>query len=307
MSTEARALPGGRTIEYGPTYKELRAICHGKPIVATTLAESDYHTAPDLARLSMAEAAANDASWLLWPTWPNTNMSRAMAAAIRPQADLLRRNERLLNDTKPRCDVLVFLCFRRWLETDHCAVSAYAAALTSANIQYAVCSEEDLTNSILSKPPRSRVLLIESGAVLTPAELDAVETFKLHGGAVIAADKGDWLRNVRQTITEPSVVVDGPATVRVIVNDQPHRAIIHLYNLNIERLSSFADRVHPSPPIDLTVRVPFRKVRSVRALTADADGARGNLAYSTRGGENETVVKLTYPRLDISAILVVEP
>ena len=61
-----------------------------------------------------------------------------MIAAVRPQADFLRRNEALLNDAPFRADVLLFLPFRRWLETDKCAASTLAAALTKANIQYQV-------------------------------------------------------------------------------------------------------------------------------------------------------------------------
>src|SRR5213075_1980180 len=48
MSSQPRVLPGGKTVEYGPTYKQLSAISHGKPVVAVTIADSDYHTAPDL-------------------------------------------------------------------------------------------------------------------------------------------------------------------------------------------------------------------------------------------------------------------
>src|ERR1035441_2691425 len=103
-------------------------------------------------------------------------MRKAMASSIFPEAEFLRRNEKLLNHTEPRRDVLLFLCFRRWLETDHCAASDMAAALGQANIQYAVCSEENLAKDIAARRPLSPVLLIESFSVLNPAEKHAVET-----------------------------------------------------------------------------------------------------------------------------------
>ena len=56
-----------------------------------------------------------------------------MIAAIRPQADLLRANEHLLNDTAARRDVVLFLPFRRWLETGRTrqwlAASGFAIAV----------------------------------------------------------------------------------------------------------------------------------------------------------------------------------
>ena len=112
MSSQARMLANGRTIEYGPTYKQLRAISHGKPVVAVTLAEADYHTAPHLVRLSMAEAAANGASHLWWPTWPEEQRQR-MISLVRPQADFLRQNAALFQGARPRCDVALFLPFRK--------------------------------------------------------------------------------------------------------------------------------------------------------------------------------------------------
>jgi hypothetical protein len=91
MSSQPRLLPDGRFAEYGPTYKQLQAICHGRPIVAVTIADGDYHTPPNLVRLAMAEAAAHSASYLSWATWPEKERQR-MIEAIRPESDFLRAN-----------------------------------------------------------------------------------------------------------------------------------------------------------------------------------------------------------------------
>ena len=203
MSSQPRQLPDGRIFEYGPTYKQLHAISHGKPIVACVIADADYTTAPNLVRLAMAEAAANDASYLLWPTWPE-NVRKNMATSIWPEADFLRQNEKLLNETAPRSDVLLFLCYRRWLQTDQCAVANLATALGRANIQFAVCSEEDLEKSIASRAPKSPVLVVESLSTLDAKEKRAVEFFRAHGGKVVAADDNNWLANVQGAVTKPS-------------------------------------------------------------------------------------------------------
>jgi hypothetical protein len=307
MGSQARQAADGRIFEYGPTYKQLHAISHGKPIVACTLADADYQTSPDLARLSMAEAAANDASWLLCPAWPE-NMRQAAAAAILPEAQFLRRNEMLLNNMDPCCDVVLFLCFRRWLETDHCAASAMAAALGRANIQFAVCSEDNLAEGIASGTPLAPVLLLESLSILNEGEKQAVENFRLSGGQVVAADEEkDWLGSLHRAVAKPSLVLRGPATLRAVVRYQLRRVVVHLYNLDVQRLSPFQDQVHPARQIGITLRVPFERVRSVHALTADAAATRGALDFTAQPDGTGTILEMTYPQLEISTILLIEP
>lgn len=307
MCSQARRTADGRVIEYGPTYKILHAISHDKPIVACTIADSNYHTSPNLARLSMAEAAANDASWLLWPFWPDEKMRKDMAAVIRPEADFLRHNQMLLNETEPRCDVLVYLNFRRWLATDHCAVADVAAALGRANIQFAVCSQDNLAADIADGSPLSPVLLIESFSALNAAEKQDIQNFTLGGGRVIATDQPGWLDAVHRAVTKPAIILHGPPTLRAVVRDQTVHTIVHLYNLDARRLSTFTDEIHPAEQIGITLRVPFNRVRSVRALTADAGSTRGKLDFTAQSDGREGVIELTYPKLETSAILFIEP
>ncbi len=302
MATQPRIEANGQTFEYGPTYKQLHAIGRGKPIVAVTIANADYHTAPNLMRLAMAEAAANNASYLSWPTWPEKERAR-MIAAVRPQAEFLRRNEGLLNDASPRADVLLFLPFRRWVETETCVASNLAAALTKANIQYRVICEDEF--DLPAANGRRPVLVVESTAVLTPGESVSVAAFEKAGGHVAAADHADWLAQVRAAVANPSVAVEGPPTVRAAVHDQPNRTIVHLYNLNIQRLSSFDDKVTPATDVKLAVTVPLN-ARAVGLRTADENTTSGRLEFTTRVDGSGTLVSTSVPRLDISAIITIE-
>jgi hypothetical protein len=303
MATQPRTETDGRTFEYGPTYKQLHAISHGKPIVAVTLANGDYHTAPNLVRLAMAEAAANGASYLSWPTWPEDQRQR-MIHSIRPQADFLRKNEAILNDASFRADVVLFLPFRRWADVEQCVASNIAVALSKSNIQYRVMCEEDFDLS--SIPTQRGVLLLETLDVLTPDESDAVENYQRSHGIVVTADQPDWLDELRARLQKPSLTIDGPPTVRAVVRDQPHRAIVHLLNLNIERLSSFDDKVTPAMDTALHVRVPFTAIRDVTLVTADERGTSGSLKFDAKSDGEEVIIGLTVPRLDVSAILVIE-
>jgi hypothetical protein len=301
MVSQPRTQPGGRSWEYGPTYRQLHAISHGKPVVAVTVADADYHTPPELMRLAMAEAAAHDASYLAWPTWPEKERKR-MAAAVRPEADFLRDNQKLLNGTTPRCDVALFLCFRRWLDTDRCAVSAIAATLTRENIQYAVHSEENFGELMKRQNGRLPVLLLESRSILDKDEKRAVTKFEKSGGRVVVADAGEWLAKLKSDIPEPSVVVEGPASVRVVVRDQGKRTIVHIYNLNVEKISSYEDKVHPAENIRLKVRTAAGRIHSIRMSSADAGGA----AFSSEGEEGGKVAVISLPRLEIAAMAVIE-
>jgi hypothetical protein len=252
-------------------------------------------------RLAMAEAAANDASYLAWPTWPENERKR-MAETVRPEADFLRNNEKLLNDTMPRCDVALFLCYRRWLEKETCAVSALAAALTRENIQYAAYSEENFDELTKKRDERLPVLLIESRSVLNDGEKQAVAKFEKAGGKVIAADQGKWLADLKGAVEKPSVVVKGPATVRVVVRDQNGRTIAHIYNLNVQKVSSYQDKVVPAENVEVKVRKTSGEAHSIRVLTADAEAK----TFSTSFDEGGNIAVITIPRLDIAAMAVIE-
>lgn len=302
MGAQPRVEANGQTVEYGPTYKLLHAISHGKPIVAVTLANADYHTAPNLMRLAMAEAAANNASYLSWPTWTEDQRKR-MIAAVQPQADFLRRNEELLNDAPFRADVALYLPFGRWVKTDQCASSALAATLTKENIQYQVVSEDGLDAFVKQK--RRPVLLVESRSIFTSRQQPAIAMIDKQESGVVAADQPDWLKLLRRKIVRSSITVTGVPNVRAVVHDQDGRTIVHVYNLNVQRLSSFEDKVTPATDVGLLVTTPAN-VRSVRILTADGNGSSGPLNFKALGTGNGASIEMKIPRLDINALVVIE-
>jgi hypothetical protein len=269
----------------------------------------------------MAEAAAHDASYLLWPTWPVEQRAR-MAAAVRPQADLLRQHAPLLHRTRARSDAVLFLPMRRWVETGRCVASELAAAMSRANVQFDVVCEDALLAAIGARSSATlgkggdgnphgarmpaRVLVAESRAAFTPAELDAVERFVAAGGTLVTAERNDWLDQLQAAIRSPSITLQAPPTVRAVVRDARRATVIHLLNLNVQKLSSFEDRVTPASDLRLTCRVPFRAARRVRLFTADADGGAGELPFVSSRRAEQTVVELVVPKLHVAALLVIE-
>jgi hypothetical protein len=303
MATQPRLLPDGRTIEYGPIYRMLGALAHGKPVVAVTLAEADYHTPPNLVRLAMAEAAANGASYLSWPTWPE-NVRQKMAASIRPEADFLRRNQQFLNDIQPRSDVVVLLSFHRWLDTENCAASGVCATLARSNIQFTVVCEADAESALEKTGLQMPVLLIEQLSTLDEKERACVADWQKRGGHVLETGGTDWLN--RLSLEHRAVTAEGAPNLRAMVADQGKLTLVHLYNLGIERLSSFEDKVHSVEDARVYVHVPFARVKSVTALTVDDKVTSGPLDFKTRAQRKETVVEVTIPRIEIATMLKIE-
>ena len=301
MGSQPRVLPDGRTVEYGPVYQLLHAISHGKPVVAVTLADGDYHTSPNLMRLAMAEAAAHGASYLSWPTWPE-DVRQQMIDAVRPEADLLRQNASLLNNCRQRADLLLFLPFRRWEETTDCAALNIARALEAANVQFEVVSEDDLAGRLGAdgRPP----LLIESESVLGTSEKKLLEEFKASGGKVIVAE-GKWLQGLQGAGRSLDILTPHP-TLRAVVCDQPNKTIVHLLNLDIQRLSSFQDSVTPLTNIRIRVRVAAHVAHSVAALSADNQASRGPIEFEAKSQAGESTVTITLPRLVVSTILSID-
>ncbi len=302
MKSQPRVLADGSTAEYGPTYALLHAIGHGRPIAAVTIADGDYHTPPNLVRLAMSEAAAHRASYVLWAAWPEAQRPR-MIAAVRPQIDLLRRHTDLLNDTQPRRDLALFLPFRRWLEIDRCQASDLAAELVRRNIPFEVISEEGFD---ARKPAPAKVLLVETRDVFTPAEAAAAGEFEKRGGKIVAGNDPGWVDRLVEALGVPSVTIDGPATVRACVYDQPGRTIVHLLNLDVRRLSSFEDAVTPASDVRIRVRVPFANVRTVTGYSADEGTSKGRLSLVLRQVGTGAEVEFTVTRLDIAAIIEIK-
>jgi hypothetical protein len=292
MATQPRVLPNGAAIEFGAVYEVLHGIARGKPIVAVTIAESDYHTPVNLTRLAMAEAAAHGSSYMLWPTWPEA-VRQKMIDGVRPQAEFLREHADLLKDTRPRADVLLFLPYRQWLTTPDCRAMHLARSLGAANVPFAVVCEDDLISALGAR--KDRRLLAESAAVLRPEERSAV-------GELITADKPNWLEQLSKGA---SARVEGSPTLRIVVRDQPGRTIAHLLNLNVQRLSSFEDRVTPAANVRVHLRVPFI-ARSVLALTADNDATRGDVPFTAKPQGPGSILQIDVPRVDVSTILVIQ-
>jgi len=298
MSAQPRIMPDGTLMECAPTYAQLQAIIHDKPLVAVTIAENDYHTPPNLVRLAMCEAAAHKTGYMVWSTWPEEQRAR-MIAAIRPCADWLRTHAELINASTPRQDVLVFLPFRNWVKTKECAVTKIASTLTVANIQYAVVSEEDFPAALES----AEVVLLENRNVCTPEEIALLSAYEQTGGTCITATDKDWLQQVYQATHGGSLQLDAPETVRAVVRDTEDKTPVFLYNLNMERLSSFEDKVTPVPASSMKILLPRNGITSVTLSSPDTGVATGTLKYRTTPAGENICVECNLPEFETALLI----
>ncbi len=296
MATQPRTTDEGKVFEYAPTYKQAQALCHGKPLVAVTIAEGDYHTPPNLVRLAFAEAFAHNASYLVWTTWPEEQRAR-MIASTRETVDFFRKHQALLQDARPVVDAMVFLPMRRFVDTDHCAVSDICAELSRSNTQYGVFCEEDFDQGLAA----SRVLVVESKKVLSAEEHAKVDRFRKEGGVLIEAAKSGWLQQLAEAITTPAVRLEAPATVRVALLRQQGRRIIHLLNLDVRRRSSFEDEVYPASDVRLLLRRDLSPTESVTLHAIAKDSVTLPRVPSKKDPRYDVV---PVPLLDVNALIV---
>ncbi len=167
-----------------------------------------------------------------------------------------------------------------------------------------VC-EDDLEKA-LAATNAPRALIVESAEILNEAEKAVIEKYKAAGGQVIWSQSPTWFKDFPVAAKTPTVVMDGQPTTRVIVRDQGKKTIVHILNLNVERLSSFTDRVKPATDVHFSLHCAGEAPRSVTALSADPDATRGAIQFTTRTGKEGSEIELMIPRVTLSTILVIE-
>ncbi|MGZ5566819.1 MAG: glycoside hydrolase family 66 protein, partial [Limisphaerales bacterium] len=126
-----------------------------------------------------------------------------------------------------------------------------------------------------------------------------------HGVVVSTTDDKNWIGDMQKALKNPPTF-KVPPSVRVVVRDQPERTIVHLLNLNVQRISSFEDKVTPVANISLKLHVPLKQVRSVEALTADESATQGTVEFTAAQVEDGSDISFQVPSLDISTIIVIQ-
>ncbi len=317
MSHQPRTTDDGKVFEYGPTIRQLQALCHGKPLVVCTIAEADYHTPPNLMRLAMAECAANQATYMVWSTWPEEHRAR-LSAAARKQVDFLRQNANTYVGTHMCEEMSLYLPIRdRWRATDRCRPSEVAAEMTRANVQYAVFTEDELDRAFERKHlvVEDRLFLEE----IRKRQIARNSQYCQSGGHDIwpdAISNPNEKRFASSLLKNRLITIENAPNVRAYAHEAPGAIYIHLLNLDIRKRDSFNDEIFPAS--NFKIQVDFGRRRhtlksiesaagppvSLESLTADENTTRGTIPFTV--GEVIHRYSLTFPLLEVSAILAIK-
>jgi hypothetical protein len=186
------------------------------------------------------------------------------------------------------------------MDTPNCPTLNVVRALSQANLQYTVLTEEDLAKST------SPILLIDSLQSFTDSQRKIIEQLKSSRHTqVFATTDAKWLAAVQAGLTNPSLAVAAPVTVRAVIHDQAGKTVVHLLNLNIQKISSFQDHIIPAADVRLTVRVAGHPT-SVQGFTADPDATQGVISFTGKADGTDTVLEIPIKQLSISTILLIQ-
>jgi hypothetical protein len=226
-----------------------------------------------------------------------------MIQSVRPEADLLRTNADLLNGTTLCADALLYLPFQQWVQTPDCQAMTIARELARTNVQFQVVCEDDLAARLANNPPP--ILILQSLAVLDESRQSAVQAYQARGGSVVLSDQKDWLDRFRTADKHPAVVIDNAPNVRAVVRTKAGKTIVHVLNLNVQRISSFEDRVTPVASLGIHIRCLYIP-KQITALSSNPDATQGRVPFTVSPDANNPTVTIHLPRLNVSTILLIK-
>jgi hypothetical protein len=205
----------------------------------------------------------------------------------------------MLNAAPRRADVVFYIPFEKWPTLSDAELINCISIFQNQNIQFVAACEDTVADYAKLKPTP---IVFALGTSNDPH----LDSFRAHHGLIYSNhDDKNWIGDI-QRVLQNSLKFDGPKSVRAVVRDQPKRTIVHLLNLNVQRVSSYEDKVTPATGISIQVRVPNKHVRSVQALTVDTYATRGKVEFTSQKDPNGSLISFDVPNLGISTIVVIE-
>ncbi len=298
MRSTPRWTSDGNIYEMGPVYSLLNAIIGGKPLVAVTIADGDYHTPPNLTNLSIFESFAHHTNYMLWSTWQESYREK-MVQTIRPFVLWLRKNAPLVEKSTPRMDVLLYFPFEQWIYNKECKELAVARELRKANIQFAVVAEDNFNKEFKN----AKIVIATSKNFIPPTQNQTIEGLcKNSDKNFIEAKNSSFIPELEKHLTQLSLKLNSANPVRGIVRDENNSTILLLYNLKIEKISSYEDKIHHAEDITVSVRVPATKISTVVLSTPEKESSP--IEYQIKElDSNNCYVNLRIPELSTSALV----
>jgi len=302
MGSAPRRTSQGKTIECGPVYDLVHSIIGSKPLVAVTIADGNYHTPPNLTNLAIFEAFARNTNYMLWSTWEESQREK-MIQVIRPFVQWLKRNSFPIITSKRRYDVLLYFPFEEWSKHEDCKELNIVKRLNQSNILYAVASEDNFkeyfsgVNIILASEPE-----------FTPPSysISIAELCQKSNKIFIDASRPNFQTELNTYLLHPSLKISGNEMVRGTILETHDTVFILLYNLNIERISSYEDKVIPARDIPISVRISNPSIGKILLSTPEREQDIADYEI-TKLGDTDAYLTFHIPELPLAGIVIIKP
>jgi len=298
MRSTPRRTAQGKIIECSPVYNLVNSVIGSKSLVAVTIADGDYHTPPNLTNLAIFEAFARNTNYMLWPTWEESQREK-MIQGIRPFVQWLKQNASPIITSKQRYDVLLYFPFDEWIEHEDCKELNIAKQLTQANILYAVASEDNIEKYF---SVANIILASEPGLILPSHSKSIFELCKRHNKTFIDTSSHTFLTELYSHLPHPSLKITGDEMIRGVIRETAETIFVLLYNLNIERISSYEDKVVPARDISISIRVSNSPIGKVLLSTPEKEQNIEDFKI-TKLSDNQAYLTFHISELPLTAII----
>ncbi|MCX8065513.1 MAG: putative glycoside hydrolase family 15 protein [Candidatus Hydrogenedentes bacterium] len=300
MISAPRRNTKGAYIECSPAYQLVNSILGGKTLVAVTIADGDYHTPPNLTKLAIFEAFTQNTNYMLWPTWEESHRNK-MIQAIGTFVQWIKRYSSEIRSSQPLYDVMIYLPFEEWINQQECIELAITRELTKANIPHIVISEENF-HTYFSE---SNLLIASNPNYIPPkTHLPISVLCSQNNKTFIDGSKKSFLTELKERLPNPSLMLTPNEPLRGVVRTTRDKIYLLLYNLNIERISSYEDKVEPVKDICIHLKIPTAEVAKVTLYTPEftQDITQWELTKTT---PTNPYIILKIPELAVAGIIEV--
>ncbi len=298
MYSTPRRTSKGATIECSPTYDLVNSIIGKKTLVAVTIADGNYHTPPNMTNLAIFEAFTRNTNYMLWPTWKESQRQR-MIQTIGSFVKWLKQHSPEIESATRKYDVLLYFPFEEWINSQNCKELSIARELTKANIQYAITSEENFHEFF----PKASIVIASNPNFIPPTYTHPiVELCANENKVFIDGSNQLFFTKLKKHLNNPILKLTADETVRAIVKETQNKVFIMLYNLNIERLSSYEEKITPAKDIDLYIKIPAPTIEKVIFSTPDKEMEVSNYEI-THAHNVQPYLKIHIAELTLTGII----
>lgn len=295
MQSAPRRTANGIFVECSPVYHLVHSIIGSKPLVAVTIADGNYHTPPNLTTLAIFEAFTRNTNYMLWPTWEGSHRDK-MIKIIRPFVLWLQKHAPAISSAKNRYDVLLYLPFEQWIKQQECKELQIARKLTQSNILYTVASEENFNDYF---PHASIILATDPTYIIPSHSISISELCQKNNKVFINASDDSYMRELQTYLSNPSLKLTPSESLRGVIKETAEVTYLLLYNLNIERISSYEDQIHPANNINVSVKILRNMIKKVVVSTPEEEYEASPMI------SNEDYITLAIKELQVAGIVII--